>query len=371
VIQVEKLRENSSSDLQIGYKYNTDEFIFSPDFSSTNFHKTHLINILTNHLWDLNDQFVLKVGGQLDRRSIFSNDRGDHQDWHAGVYATALLKPLEDLNITTSLRADYDENYDFEVLPQLNISYLFDAVVLRGSVGRSIRAADYTERYVSNNLAMLTPGRSLGNPALLAESSWSEEVGVDVRVNSKWQLKTTGFLRQSSQLIDYVLTNETEIGPIGDLQTGADYFFAKNITSVKTMGFEIESIFRHRFGVDNSVSLVAGYTQQKTSNEDGIVSVYIANHAKDLLTISTMIEVDRFRFSIGGLYKNRNARLAQSINSQLESDYWLWNLKISADLIEKISLNFQVQNLFNEDYQNILGAPMPHRWLSGTVGWQL
>jgi iron complex outermembrane receptor protein len=330
-----------------------------------------LINILTNHLWDLNDQFVLKVGGQLDRRSIFSNDRGDHQDWHAGVYATALLKPLEDLNITTSLRADYDENYDFEVLPQLNISYLFDAVVLRGSVGRSIRAADYTERYVSNNLAMLTPGRSLGNPALLAESSWSEEVGVDVRVNSKWQLKTTGFLRQSSQLIDYVLTNETEIGPIGDLQTGSDYFFAKNITSVKTMGFEIESIFRHRFGVDNSVSLVAGYTQQKTSNEDGIVSVYIANHAKDLLTISTMIEVDRFRFSIGGLYKNRNARLAQSINSQLESDYWLWNLKISADLIEKISLNFQVQNLFNEDYQNILGAPMPHRWLSGTVGWQL
>jgi iron complex outermembrane receptor protein len=371
VLQLEKIRERSSSDLQLGYKYNTDEFIFSPDFASTNFHKTHLLNLLTNHLWDLSDQLILKIGGQLDRRSILSNDRGDHQDWHGGIYAIGHYKPVENLNITTSLRADYDQNYDFELLPQFNISYLLDDFVLRGSVGRSIRAADYTERYVSNNLTMLTPGRSLGNPNLLAEGSWSEEIGFDFRITGKWQLKTTGFLRQSSQLIDYVLTNETEIGSIGDLQAGEDYFFAKNITSVKTKGFEIESTFQQRFGIDNSVRLTTGYTHQTTTNEDGIVSVYIANHARDLLTISSMIEFDRFRFSLGGLYKNRNARLAQSINSQLESDYWLWNVKISLDVLENLSLNLQVQNLFNEEYQNILGAPMPHRWFSGTVGWRL
>lgn len=371
VVQLEKIRQHSSSDLQIAYKYNTDEFIFSPDFPSTNDHRTHLLNILSNHLWDINDQWILKTGIQIDRRSIISTDRGDHQDWHAGVYTMAMYKPLEDLNISGSLRADYDQNYDFELLPQLNISYILGDYVIRGSVGRSIRAADYTERYVSHNLPMLTPGRNLGNPDLLAESSWSEELGIDIFIGGKLQLKTTGFLRQSSQLIDYVLTNESEIGPWGDLVEGEDYFFAKNITAVKTKGVEIESIFRHRFGRDNSFLLTTGYTRQETTNEAGVVSVYIANHAKDLLTFSSILDLDNFHFSLGGLYKNRNPRLAPAINSQLEASYSVWNLKAGFDIHQKLNLSMQIRNLFNERYQNILGAPMPRRWLSGSIGWKL
>lgn len=371
VLHLEKIREHSSSDLQIAYKYNTDEFIFSPDFPSTNNHKTHLINILSNHLWDINDQLIFKTGVQIDKRSIISSDRGDHMDWHAGIYAMTMYKPMDDLNITGSLRVDYDQNYDLELLPQLNISYVLGDYVIRGSLGRSIRAADYTERYVSHNLPMLTPGRSLGNPGLLAESSWSQELGVDFFIGNKLQLKTTGFFRQSGQLIDYVLTNESEIGLVGDLLPGEDYYFAKNITAVRTKGVELEARFRHRFGRDNSLNLMTGYTRQLTQNEDGVVSVYIANHAKDLFTFSSLLTISDLRFSLGGLYKYRDPRIAQLINTRLEASYMVWNVKVGYDIHQKLSLGFQIQNLFNENYQNILGAPMPHRWLSGTIGWRL
>ncbi|MCB0686569.1 MAG: TonB-dependent receptor [Saprospiraceae bacterium] len=369
LIKLEKLGGKSSSDLQIGYKYNTDEFVFSPDFPSTNHHKTNYINVLYNQLWEINGNFLIKSGLQIDRRAIKSNDRGDHQDGHAGIYMMGLWKPDESLNISSSLRADYDQNYDLEVLPQVNISYLLGNWVLRGSLGRSIRAADYTERYVSNNLAMLTPGRSLGNPDLLAESSWSEEIGIDIPLTTRWQMKATGFQRQSRQLIDYVLTNESEIGNIGDLQSGADYYFAKNISKVTTRGLELETTYRHRFGLDNLWQLMASYTHQQTVNEEGVVSVYIANHARDLATLSSLLDMGNFHFTVSGLYKNRNARVAQAINSELKAKYTLWNLKLGYNLTKDLLLDIQVQNLFNEKYQNILGAPMPGRWFSVTIGW--
>ncbi|MCB0668536.1 MAG: TonB-dependent receptor [Saprospiraceae bacterium] len=368
IIKLEKIRKNSSSDFQFGYKYNTDVFIFSPDFASTNSHKTHFVNLLANHLFNINEKLIFKSGLQLDRRSIKSNDRGDHYDWHGGVYVMGLVKPVESLNLSASLRADYDQNYDFEILPQFNISYLIDQWVIRGSVGRSIRAADYTERYVSNNLAMLTPGRNLGNPDLLAESSWSEELGFDLPLNRKWKVKITGFLRQSEQLIDYVLTNESEIGNIGDLQSGADYFFAQNISRVNTKGLELESVFRQRFGVKSEWQIIAGYTRQNTTNAQGVASVYIANHAKDLFTVSSLLDFGDFRLTLSGLYKNRNARIAQAINSDLGADYMLWNMKAGYTL-KKYSLSVQVQNMFDESYQNILGAPMPGRWFSLSLGW--
>jgi iron complex outermembrane receptor protein len=369
VIQLDKIRANSSSNIQIGYRYNTDEFVFSPDFASTNNHKSQHINVISNHLWNIGQELVLKGGLQVDRRSIKSNDRGDHEDWHAGLYTMGLYKPVDDLNITGGLRVDYDKNYDLEVLPQLNLSYSLGDYLIRGSVGRSIRAADYTERYVSNNLANLTPGRSLGNPDLLAESSWSEELGFDIYIGGKLQLKTTGFFRQSKQLIDYVSTNESEIGPIGDLQVGADYFFAKNITNVSTKGVELESIFQHDFRAGQSIAIMLGYTRQITTNENGVVSVYIANHAKDLANFSSILNLGEFSFSLAGLYKNRNQRLAQAINTQLDASYLIWNVKAGYEISKNFSIHFLVQNLFDESYQNILGAPMPGRWFSARLGW--
>lgn len=367
-LQLARYGNRSFTDLNVAYKYNTDEFIFNPDFPSTNTHVSQYLNVYLNHLYQFRG-LTLKMGLQADKRQIASNDRGDHDDLHGGAYLMTYFKPVERMHVSASLRADYDQNYGLEWLPQLNVSYVFEKIVLRAAAGRSIRAADYTERYVSNNLMNLTPGRSLGNPDLLAERSWSQEIGLDYYVGKTLQLKATGFIRNSDNLIDYVSKNQTEIGDIGNLQEGADYFFAQNISEVTTQGVELEAWYTKRVKTVGTLKFSLGYTYLNTSNEANTVSVYLSSHARQLLTSSLILHHKWFDFSFTGLYKERDPRAAAAINSELEPSYSVWNGKLGARIQKYVVVSVQVNNLFDVDYQNILGAKMPGRWISGGISW--
>ncbi len=371
--QLQRIHHSGSTDFNLAHKYNTDEFIFSPDFPSTNNHVSQLLNMTLNHLHSFNDRILIKAGVQFDQRQIESNDRGDHQDFHFGAYAMGVYQS-KGLNLSLSLRTDYDENYALEFAPQINASYVFPSLVLRASAGRNFRAADYTERYVSNNLQNLTPGRSLGNPDLLAENGWSEEIGLDYKISDSWKLSTTVFARQSADLIDYVSTNQSEIGSVsevGSLQAGANYFFAKNISAVQTTGVEFESNMSWSLAGENQLEWNLGYTYLNTSNDEDVVSVYISSHARHLFNTNVMLKMDRIDLSVSGLFKERDPRFSSSINSNLENSYTVWNARVGYKLTDHFGLNFQIQNIFDEQYQNILGARMPSRWILGGVRWSL
>ena len=372
-MQISKVGKKSSSDFNVAYKYTTDEFIFSPDFPSTNNHTTQFLNFTYNNTYIVSDQFSFAGGMQFDNRQIASNDRGDHSDLHHGLYLMGNFNK-EALNINLSLRGDYDENFEFELTPGFNISYVKSRFIFRASAGRSIRAADYTERYVSNNLVDLTPGRSLGNPELLAERSWSQEVGIDIQITNKLNLSTTGYLRQSDNLIDYVSTNESEIGSIseiGSLQSGADYFFAKNITSVHTSGIEAFVRWKSNLSDNSTLNINAGYNYTKTSNDEDVISVYISSHAKQLFTFSSHLNTGRLTIGFNGLYKERNERIASTINSNLSPNYFVLHSRIGLDLGQGLSANLDVRNLLDENYANILGAQMPGRWIMAGMNWRM
>lgn len=372
-LQVQKLGNRSVTDVNLAYKYGTDQFVFSPDFPSTNLHTSRYYNFTANHLRTVNDQLTLQFGAQVDQREIESNDRGNHDDLHFGAYVMGVYRK-DRLNLTASLRGDNDANYGFEFSPQLNVSYVLPKLVLRASAGRSIRAADYTERYVSNNLRNLTPGRSLGNPDLLAEQGWSEEIGFDYQLLPGWTLKATGFARQSSNLIDFVSTNQSEIGAvseIGSLREGENYFFAKNITDVSTVGFEVESVVRKQLNDMSSLSWTLGLTSLNTTNEEDVISVYISSHAKALVTSSLLLNYGKADLSLSLLHKNREGRQASQINSELTDSYTLVNTRLGIGLTDNFGLNIQVQNLLDTEYQNILGARMPGRWFMAGMRWSL
>ncbi|MBR9861370.1 TonB-dependent receptor [bacterium] len=365
--------DKSKTDLNIAYKTGEDEFVFSPDFPSTNIHKTTYFNTILNQQWNINSDFIFKAGAQFDRRSIESNDRGNHEDLHFGVYTIAYYQ-LSDLNLTGSARIDYDENYGLEFNPHVSASYLKNNWVLRGSAGRGIRAADYTERYVSNNLINLTPLRNLGNPALQAESSWSEELGFDYNFNPAISASITGFSRQSTNLIDYVITNQSEIGNIsetGSLVEDADYFFSKNIAEVLTYGLEVEALFQKRWDDKNALSFRVGYTFVQSDISENVQSVYLSSHARHLLSTKLIAEKGKWDVSISGLFKSRAQQNASAIAVTLNESYMLWNGRLAYEVINGFKLNLQVQNIFDVDYQNILGSAMPGRWIMAGIKYDL
>jgi len=370
-VRLSKVSSNSSTSLDVSYKRNKDEFVFSPDFPSTNFHTTDFLNFNLAHLRSFGTQLTLKTGLQADQRKIQSNDRGNHSNIHFGVFSVLHYFNQSGLNATLGGRLDYDDNYELEFSPQLNLSYVMKDLVLRAAAGKSIRAADYTERFVSNNLENLTPGRSLGNPDLMAEQAWSQEIGADYRGLKNMLFKATIFSRQSSSLIDFVKTSELEITDVGSLQPNESYFFAKNISAVVTSGFEAEVYFDKTWSNMNKMKLGLGYTYLDTSNEEDITSVYISSHARHLFTSNLHFQVDRYYLSINSLYKNRPEAISSAINATLNTSYFLHNAKLGMQITPNFGAFVQAHNLGDIQYQNLLGAKMPGRWIKAGINWAL
>jgi len=367
-ISLKHIANKNSTTLRFAHRKGTDEFIFSPDFPSTNVHTTHFSNAQLNHLHSVNDALTLNLGAQFDKRHIESTDRGNHNDVHTAGYAMLNYTPTLNLTINLSGRIDNDENYGKAFTPQLNASYRHNKIAYRASIGKTIRGADYTERYVSFNLENLTPGRSLGNPSLNAEEAWSEEIGIDLYPNKTWTIKSTLFARQSSNLIDYVSTNAAEIPNNQNLQSGENYFYAKNITDVTTLGFESEiwltTYQEDGLRIDGSI----GYTFLNTTNDQDVISVYISNHARHLLSANAHFSVGAFDIAVSSLWKNRSERFAESINQSIQPNFNSWDIKASYSPIEKIQIHVKAFNAFDQKNQDVLGAVLPGRWL--TVGFK-
>jgi vitamin B12 transporter len=369
-----KLRNDqgeSYTDFDVSFKRATDVFVFSPDFPSTNEHATHYINFQVNHFSTLSDTWSLAYGLQTDQRQIESSDRGDHEDVHIGAYSV-LNFYKHNLNVNSSLRVDYDQNYDLEWTPQLSSSYSVGKWILRGAIGRSIRAADYTERYISTKIENLSPGRNLGNPDLQAESAWTYEAGVDFYPLSGIRFTGTTFVRDASSLIDFVVTNERDITNNNNLELDQDYFWTQNLSDISTRGYELEAW--HQRSITNQLKLnfVLGYVYLNTSNPDGgEISKYIANHARHMVTHQTILEIDSWSLSVNALFKQRDDEKAEAINSELLQRYMVWNSRLTYEMKAGIGFHLEARNLFDVQYSDILGAKMPGRWILGGISWRL
>ena len=361
-----KTSTGSLLDINASYKRSSDEFLYTPT-SDPNIHTMDYLNFTVNNSNEINEKLIFKSGIQADLRKIESNDRGNHSDYHFGAYLMGVYKS-NNLVLTTIAREDYDENYGFEFCPQINAAYNLPNLTLRASAGRSIRAADYTERY-NNNISLKTYIR-LGNPNLIAERGWSEEIGINYSLSKNTLFKATIFSRQSSNIIDYILTNESDIdSDIGVLVPGANYTFAKNIKDVNVNGFELELNSKFLISENSTLNWQMGYTFTDITNDT--LGIYLSSFAKHLLNAQLILNYNSFQFSISGLYKERTAQAAESISSDLESSYGLLNARVGYVMHNKLSLNVQILNLLDKEYQNILGAKMPGRWLMGGISWTI
>ena len=362
-----KTSTGSLLDINASYKRSSDEFLYTPT-SDPNIHTMDYLNFTVNNSNEINEKLILKSGIQADLRKIESNDRGNHSDYHFGAYLMGVYKS-NNLVLTAIAREDYDENYGFEFCPQINAAYNLPNLTLRASAGRSIRAADYTERY-NNNISLKTYIR-LGNPNLIAERGWSEEIGINYSLSKNALFKATIFSRQSSNIIDYILTNESDIdSDIGVLVPDANYIFAKNIKDVNVNGFELELNSKFLISENSTLNWQMGYTFTDITNDT--LGIYLSSFAKHLLNAQLILNYNSFQFSISGLYKERTAQAAESISSDLESSYGLLNGRVGYGLMDnKFSLNLQILNLLDKEYQNILGAKMPGRWLMGGISWTI
>ena len=353
-----------------GYKYVKDKYLFNTR-SIQNSSKSQLWQGLLTWQQTFTEKTTLVTGLNYQHKIISSNDRGDHSIDQLAPFVLLSQRIGSYLIVSPSIRFDWRERIGTEAVPQVNVSFKKDKLQIRGSAGKTIRDADFTERYNNYNKPIVTTGNKIGSPGLKAERSFSYEAGVDLFLRD-FKLSGTFFQRLQKDLIDYTNTPYAQMPRQENLTPAGTYALAKNIASVNTTGFEIDVQYTRIIANDQKLWLTAGLTQLNSESSDITPTFYISSHAKLLTNFSVLYQNSGFSLSVNGLYKSRAMQEATSLQAVVSKEYFIMNTKIEYAFFRKTMAVFiQADNLLNKKYSDLLGSPMPGRWLMAGIRYSL
>jgi vitamin B12 transporter len=348
----------------IGFKWLQDVYAFNKNAVANN-NKTQQFQILSKVNLEINKKLGFTGGIQHINRGIKSNDRGDHSVWQSALFGVFNWEAAPGLNIDPAIRFDLHERAGFELVPQVNLSYRKGKVQLRGSAGRTIRDADFTERFNNYNRTEVRSGR-IGNPDLEAESAWNYEAGADIWAGKGWKFATTIFVRNQEKLIDWVNTPYSEMPRKDNLVPNGSYALSSNIWQVNTTGWELDVQYRLAFAENNYAEAQLGLLWLNNEGNEGTPSLYLGTQANWITNFNILYRYNRWTVSSTGLYKKRQSQKTNGgINASLTPEYFLVNGKIEFNPIKQLGIFVQADNIGDIEYSDLLGAPMPGRWWMG------
>jgi vitamin B12 transporter len=344
-----------------GWKKVKDNFLYNKA-SIENENKSSLFQTTVSDEWKLNSKTTLVNGIQLINKGIRSNDRGDHNLFQTAAFFI-LNESFKNFVVNPAIRIDWNTGRGAELVPQINLSWKRNKVQLRGSAGKTIRDADFTERYNNYNKPIVTGG-SIGDPDLKAERSFSYEAGADYFFTNYIKIAGTFFQRFHKRLIDYVPTPYADMPRKDNLVQGNTYALAKNISQVTTTGGELDIQIQKNFDNKSRIYSAVGIVWLNSNSSNSTQSFYILSHARFMTNFSIEYTNKIFSISVNGVYKNRPTRSTPAMQAYISEDYFILNTKTVINLWKnKLKGSIQISNLFNERYSDLLGSIMPHRWL--------
>lgn len=369
-VQLNYREGNNRVAISGGYKHMRDRYLYN-DVSTWNDNKSELWQGLVTWQTKLAKRWDLVAGLNYQNKEIRSNDRGNHRMNQFAPLVSLTYLAGSRLSLNPSVRLDWRENLGWEVVPQLNVSYRSDAFQWRGSAGKTIRDADFTERYNNYGKSLVTGG-SVGNPSLLAERSLSYEVGADWFANRNLKLSATAFYRHHTDLIDFVTTAYANMPRKENLSPAGTFALAENVAKVNTRGAEVDLQYVHRIGAGEQLLVNLGTTFLDTKSSAATPSFYVSSHARFLANFSAMYQIERLSVSVNGLYKVRTPRAATAIEAEVSRAYFVCNVQAEYAMFRQfISAFVKVENLGDVRYSDLLGAVMPGRWLAGGMKFRV
>jgi iron complex outermembrane receptor protein len=353
--------------LDAGYKKVKDDYLYNK-LSVANQNKSSLFQATIMDEWKVQPRTTLISGVQVIDKGIASNDRGGHNLQQGAVFFVLNQVITDQFIVNPALRIDWNERSGIELVPQLNVSYKLKDFQLRASAGKTIRDADFTERFNNYNKPLVSSGR-IGNPSLDAERSFSYEAGVDYFMPAL-KISATFFQRLQRRLIDYVPTAYTDMPRKENLLPTGMYALAKNIAKVNTAGAEMDVQYYKNMSGSSSVYAGIGLVWLESKSSDSIPSFYISSHAKFMTNFFAEFTCKRILVSMNGIYKHRLRQTAPAIHAELSGDYFVVNAKAAFFIWKKhLSAFTQINNITNEKYSDLLGAVMPGRWVTGGINF--
>lgn len=237
-----------------------------------------------------------------------------------------------------TLRQEINDEYDSPLLFSAGGDYKFSELYsLRLNVSRNFRIPTFNDLFWQEG----------GNPDLKPETSLQGEVGNDLNFGN-FELSLNAFYIDLSNLIRWVPDESGLWKPV-------------NTEQAHNYGLEIFGKWKHQF--ENSVlSFNSGYSYTRAVDEQtGKQLIYTPYHKVNFSGAYNWKKLDIWFRS---LY---NGKIYTSSDNNYElPGYFLGDIG-AAYHISNFSLQFQVQNLFDKNYQNMPSRPMPGRHFKSTI----
>jgi iron complex outermembrane receptor protein len=334
---------------RLSYRRHHDRFMDdrrTPEIN-VNDHTTHVLQGEVVALMQLSENASITGGMDIARDDITSNAYGDHQRLDGGMFASALLNMLP-WTFDGALRFDTHSEYGAVLCPTVGMGYLFGG---NGkfyiTAGRAFRAPTYTELYIH------TP-QILGDSKLRPEIGWTYEIGSTYIILPSAQISAAVFQNEQKDLIDYVKFSSTDI------------FHAVNFTRARIRGVELSVQWENNHFADNEfnlqhIALSYGYLDSHIERDSVFAARYSFIHPRHQIAFSSIGILPLATVgSIGIVHKIK-------LNGKT---YTLVDARV-AKRLNMLTISISGTNLLNQLYEEIVGVPLPGRWLWATVEYRI
>jgi vitamin B12 transporter len=335
---------NQNSKLNVKLSFNNSKYDFEdPDDLWSPLFKTKFNNYEAEVIFNtvLFNKLMINTGIDLSNQSVSNeNNYGKILDHEKTNYFSGYINAIIDLNnllISTSLRYDKYKDVDSNISPQIGFSYLaFNKLKIHASYSQSFKAP-----------LILQQINPWGKPNfdLDPEKGKSFEIGTDF-YSGKFIFSATYFNTKYKDMIDWVTVDWTTY-------TGQ----YRNIKEADVYGIELSTNFKPF----KNLSIYGAYTF--LLSEDKETGEELPRKPKHTVSASIIYTHKKFTFAANMVYVGKRDDFDFTVYPpKVETpSFNTYSLTVSVPLNIGLSIFGKITNLFDKEYEEIVGYPSPGR----------
>jgi len=255
-----------------------------------------------------------------------------------GLFALYELQPLESLTFSAGLRRDDHQRFGAETTGRLAVAYNpYEQLTLSASWGEGFKAPTLFQT------TFFCCGGIEPNPDLRPEVSDAYDVGMTIRTaDNRGEFGLTYFDQDTTDLITFSFANGTY----------------ENIAAAKSSGVELTAGYQ----ITEWAQITANYTNIDAEDQSGARLPRVPEHSGNIaLALSPQGPLSGNLFvRYNGSEEDANGPVSSWTRVDVSGRY---------QLSEQIQLYARIENLFDREYQQVLGYGTPG--ISGNIGAQL